>query len=358
MKKVICVVLSVLLAVSCLAGLSGCGSSKKTTLYVYNWGQYISEGDDGSLDVIAAFEEAYPNIRVQYSTYDSNEIMYSKLANGGITVDVIIPSDYMIGRMVQEGMLEELNFDNIPNYQYIDDSFKNTSYDPENKYSVPYTWGTVGIIYNTKYVDEADVTGWELLWNEKYAGKILMFDNSRDAFGIAEYLLGYDVNTTDEAELQACAAKLAEQKPVVQQYVMDQIFDAMENEEAWIAPYYAGDYLTMVEENPDLAFYRPTPQGYNMFIDAMCIPTCCQEKEAAEAFINFLCSPEISSANMEFLGYSVPSTAAKELMDPEVAGSEVAYPDADTLTTGTSFNFLPEETSRYMESLFMEVRNG
>ena len=358
MKKVICVVLSVLLAVSCLAGLSGCGSSKKTTLYVYNWGQYISEGDDGSLDVIAAFEKAYPNIRVQYSTYDSNEIMYSKLANGGITVDVIIPSDYMIGRMVQEGMLEELNFSNIPNYQYIDDSFKNTSYDPENKYSVPYTWGTVGIIYNTKYVDEADVTGWELLWNEKYAGKILMFDNSRDAFGIAEYLLGYDVNTTDEAELQDCAAKLAEQKPVVQQYVMDQIFDAMENEEAWIAPYYAGDYLTMVEENPDLAFYRPTAQGYNMFIDAMCIPTCCQEKEAAEAFINFLCSPEISSANMAFLGYSVPSTAAKELMDPEVAGSEVAYPDADTLTTGTSFNFLPEETSRYMESLFMEVRNG
>lgn len=358
MKKVICVVLSVLLAVSCLAGLSGCGSSKKTTLYVYNWGQYISEGDDGSLDVIAAFEEAHPNIRVQYSTYDSNEIMYSKLANGGITVDVIIPSDYMIGRMVQEGMLEELNFDNIPNYQYIDDAFKNTSYDPENKYSVPYTWGTVGIIYNTKYVDEADVTGWELLWNEKYAGKILMFDNSRDAFGIAEYLLGYDVNTTDEAELQDCAAKLAEQKPVVQQYVMDQIFDAMENEEAWIAPYYAGDYLTMVEENPDLAFYRPTAQGYNMFIDAMCIPTCCQEKEAAEAFINFLCSPEISSANMESLGYSVPSTAAKELMDPEVANSDVAYPDADTLATGTSFNYLPEETSRYMESLFMEVRNG
>ena len=358
MKKVICVVLSVLLAVSCLAGLSGCGSSKKTTLYVYNWGQYISEGDDGSLDVIAAFEKAYPNIRVQYSTYDSNEIMYSKLANGGITVDVIIPSDYMIGRMVQEGMLEELNFDNIPNYQYIDDAFKNTSYDPENKYSVPYTWGTVGIIYNTKYVDEADVTGWELLWNEKYAGKILMFDNSRDAFGIAEYLLGYDVNTTDEAELQDCAAKLAEQKPVVQQYVMDQIFDAMENEEAWIAPYYAGDYLTMVEENPDLAFYRPTAQGYNMFIDAMCIPTCCQEKKAAETFINFLCSPEISSANMAFLGYSVPSTAAKELMDPEIANSDVAYPDADTLATGTSLNYLPEETSRYMESLFMEVRNG
>ena len=288
MKKAISALLALCLILGCCAALAGCGGQDKTTLYVYNWGQYISEGDDDSLDVIAAFEEAYPDIEVKYSTYDSNEIMYSKLSNGGITVDVIIPSDYMIGRMRQEGMLMELNFDNIPNYQYIDEAFRNTSYDPENKYSVPYTWGTVGIIYNTKYVDEADVTGWELLWNEKYAGKILMFDNSRDAFGIAQYLLGYDINTTDEAELQACADKLAEQKPVVQQYVMDQIFDAMENEEAWIAPYYAGDYLTMVEENPDLAFYRPEHQGFNMFIDAMCIPTCCQEKEAAELFINFL----------------------------------------------------------------------
>ena len=357
MKKMIALVLCMVLTLGCFAGVAS-AKGDKVTLYVYNWGQYIAEGDDDSIDVIAAFEEAYPNIKVKYSTYDSNESMYAKLSGGGITVDVIIPSDYMIGRMRQEGMLQELNYDNIPNAQYIDPSFRGMAYDPEDKYSVPYTWGTVGIIYNTKYVDEADVTGWELLWNEKYAGKILMFDNSRDAFGIAEYLLGYDVNTTDETELQACAAKLAEQKPVVQQYVMDQIFDAMENEEAWIAPYYAGDYLTMVEENPDLAFYRPTAQGYNMFIDAMCIPTCCQEKEAAEAFINFLCSPEISSANMEFLGYSVPSTAAKELMDPEVAGSKVAYPDADTFTTGTSFNFLPEETSRYMESLFMEVRNG
>ena len=358
MKKVICVVLSVLLAVSCLAGLSGCGSSKKTTLYVYNWGQYISEGDDVSPDVIAAFEEAYPNIRVQYSTYDSNEIMYSKLANGGITVDVIIPSDYMIGRMVQEGMLEELNFDNIPNYQYIDDSFKNTSYDPENKYSVPYTWGTVGIIYNTKYVDEADVTGWELLWNEKYAGKILMFDNSRDAFGIAEYLLGYSVNTTDSAELKACADKLAEQKPVVQQYVMDQIFDAMENEEAWIAPYYAGDYLTMVEENPDLRFFRPEDQGYNIFVDGICIPTCAKEKEAAETFINFLIDPEICAQNLDFLGYSVPETEAKQYLDAELVANEVAYPTQEQLRNATTFDFLPEEISREMESLFMTVRNG
>ena len=311
MKKVIALLLCAVLTLGCFTGAAS-AKKNKVTLYVYNWGQYIAEGDDDSIDVIAAFEEAYPDIKVKYSTFDSNESMYAKLSNGGITVDVIIPSDYMIGRMRQENMLLELNYDNIPNAQYIDDSFKGMAYDPENKYSVPYTWGTVGIIYNTKYVDEADVTGWELLWNEKYADKILMFDNSRDAFGIAEYLLGYSANTTDEAELQACADKLAEQKPVVQQYVMDQIFDAMENEEAWIAPYYAGDYLTMVEENEDLAFYRPDHQGFNVFIDAMCIPTCCQEKEAAELFINFLCDPEISAANMDFIGYSVPASESKQ----------------------------------------------
>lgn len=357
MKKIISFALALCLVLGCCAGFA-CAKGEKVTLYVYNWGQYIAEGDDDSIDVIEAFEEAYPNIRVKYSTYDSNESMYAKLSNGGITVDVIIPSDYMVGRMRQENMLLELNYDNIPNAQYIDESFRNTSYDPENKYSVPYTWGTVGIIYNTKYVDEADVTGWELLWNEKYADKILMFDNSRDAFGIAQYLLGYDVNSTDKAELQACADKLAEQRGVVQQYVMDQIFDAMENEEAWIAPYYAGDYLTMVEENENLAFYRPDHQGFNMFIDAMCIPTCCQEKEAAELFINFLCDPEISAANMDFIGYSVPASASKEYLDEELANNQVAYPDAQELRNATSFDYLPEDVARHMESLFMSVRNG
>ena len=357
MKKMIALVLSMVLTLGCFAGAAS-AKGDKVTLYVYNWGQYIAEGDDDSIDVIAAFEEAYPNIKVKYSTYDSNESMYAKLANGGITVDVIIPSDYMIGRMRQEGMLQELNYDNIPNAQYIDPSFRGMAYDPEDKYSVPYTWGTVGIIYNTKYVDEADVTGWELLWNEKYADKILMFDNSRDAFGIAEYLLGYDVNTTDETELQDCAAKLAEQKPVVQQYVMDQIFDAMENEEAWIAPYYAGDYLTMVEENENLAFYRPAHQGFNVFIDAMCIPTCAQEKEAAELFINFMCSPEISAANLDFIGYSVPASESKQYLDEDVVNDPVAYPDEEELRNATSFDYLPEDVSRKMESLFMSVRNG
>ena len=333
-------------------------AQEQITLNVYNWGQYIADGSDGSMEVIREFENRYPNIKVNYSTYDSNEIMYSKLSNGGITVDVIIPSDYMIARMIQEDMLLPLDFDNIPNYRYVDETFRNTAYDPDNRYSVPYTWGTVGILYNTKYVDEADVTGWELLWNEKYSGKILTFGNSRDAFGIAQYMLGYDINTTDKAELQASAELLKQQKPVLQQYVMDEIFAIMQNEEAWIAPYYAGDCLTMMGENEDLAFYLPEHQGFNMFIDAMCIPSCAREKEAAELFINFLCDPEIAGANMDWICYGTPLTAAKEYMDPEMISDPVTYPSEEALEKGSSFAYLPEEISRYMESLFMEVRNG
>ena len=358
-------VIAVAVAIALVVGVGGFilfarlgGGEEQITLNVYNWGQYMADGSDDSMDIIAEFESRYPNIKVNYQTYDSNETMYSKLVNGGITVDVIIPSDYMIARMRQEGMLLELNFDNIPNYRYIDDTFRNTSYDPENKYSVPYTWGTVGIIYNSKYVDEADVTGWELMWNEKYAGKILMFDNSRDAFGITQYMLGYDVNTTDPAELQACADKLAEQKPVLQQYVMDQIFSTMQNEEAWIAAYYAGDYLVMAEENPDLRFYLPEHQGFNLFIDAMCIPSCAQEKEAAELFINFLCDPEISAANMEWVCYSTPISEARQYLDPEVANSEVSYPAAEKLIKASSYSFLNPETTRLVEALFMTVRNS
>jgi spermidine/putrescine transport system permease protein len=355
-KRVAALAVAVCLVIGC--GVLVFSARQQTvTLNVYNWGMNIADGSDDTLDIIAAFEEKYPHIKVNYSTYDSNEVLYTKLKNGGISVDVIIPSDYMIARMIQEDMLLELDFDNIPNYSYIDDTFKNTSFDPENKYSVPYTWGTVGILYNTKYVDEADVTGWELLWNEKYDDKILMFDNSRDAFGIAQYLLGYDVNTTDPAELQACADKLAQQKPLVQQYVMDQIYSSMENEEAWIAPYYAGDCMLMMESNPDLAFYLPQHQGFNMFIDSMCIPKACQEKEAAELFINFLCDPEISGENMNYICYGSPISAAKDFMDDYLAESPVVYPDESVLANGTSYDYLPLEISRLVEKLFMEVRN-
>lgn len=329
-------------------------AAEENVINVYNWGQYISDGSDGYLDVNAAFEEA-TGIKVNYMTFDSNESMYTKLKTGGSSYDVIIPSDYMIGRLIDEGLLQPLNFDNIPNYQYIDEAYRNTEYDPDNVYSVPYTWGTVGIIYNSAYVDEEDVGSWDLLWNEKYAGKILMFDNPRDAFGIAQLLLGYSLNSRDEEELRRAADKLLEQKPLVQAYVMDQIFDKMERGEAWVAPYYAGDYLLMAEENEDLRFCFPE-EGFNLFIDAMCIPTCATNKEGAEAYINFLCSPEISGQNLEYLGYSTPETEAKNYMDESVSTSEIAYPPEDVLARGQNFLYLDTETTQLMDSLWLEVK--
>lgn len=349
--------------VCALAILLGCGwlifstRQDKVTINVMNWGQNIADGSDGTLDIVAAFEEKYPHIDVNYTTYDSNESLYAKLAGGGLTVDLIIPSDYMIARLIDEGMLNPLNFDNIPNYKFVQESFKNTAYDPENKYSVPYTWGTVGILYNTKYVDEADVTGWELLWNPKYAGKILQFDNSRDAFATAQFLLeGNDINTTDKGKLQQAANKLAEQNPLVRQYVMDQIYGIMEGENAWIAPYYAGDCMMMMDANPNLQFYLPEQQGFNLFIDAMCIPTCSENQAEAELFIDFLCSPEISGANMDYICYASPIEGAKEYMEEYLAESEVIYPDESILAKGESFLFLPAETNRLMDTLFMEAR--
>ena len=329
----------------------------KITLNVMNWGQNIADGSDGTLDIIAAFEEAYPHIDVNYSEYASNEELYSKLSTGGLVVDLIIPSDYMIARMIQEDMLLELDFENIPNYTNVQSAYKDQSYDPENKYSVPYTWGTVGIIYNSKFVDEADVTGWELLWNEKYKGQILMFDNSRDAFGIAQYKLGIDVNTTDKAELQRCADELAKQRPLVQQYVMDQVYAKMEEGNAWIAPYYAGDAMMMMENNPDLRFYLPEDQNFNLFIDAMCIPNCCENKEAAELFIDFMCKPEISGANMDYICYGSPIEGATAYMEDYLAESTVIYPDSTLLEKrGESYGFLPEDITRFVENLFLQVR--
>ena len=354
-------------AAACL--LVGCGflifgnRQERITLNVYNWGMNMADGTDGTMDLIAEFEKRYPHIDVRMSEYESNEVLYTKLSGGGITVDVIIPSDYMIDRMIAEDMLMELNFDNIPNFhKYVDEQFKNPDYDPENKYSVPYTWGTLGILYNTKYVDEADVTGWELMWNEKYAGKILMIDNSRDAFGIAQLLLSdmrkdknIHVNTTDPQILQDCADLLAKQRPLVQQYVMDQIYSTMENEEAYIAAYYAGDCMLMMEENEDLAFYLPEHQGFNLFTDAMCIPKCCQEKEAAELFINFMCDPEISGANMDYICYASPISEAKNYMEDYLAESEIVYPSKELQAKGSAYAYLSEETSRLMESLYQKA---
>ncbi len=361
MKKNLRRVFALVMLVSMIAAFSllgGTSAAKEetVTINVYNWGQYISDGTDGYIDVNKAFTEE-TGIQVNYITFDSNETMYTKLKTGGSSYDVIFPSDYMVARLIAEDMLLPLNYDNIPNARFVLPAYRGMAHDPEDKYSVPYTWGCTGIIYNTKFVDEADVGSWDLLWNEKYKGKILMFDNPRDAFGVAQFRLGYDLNTTDPQELQACADLLLQQKPLVQDYVMDQIYDKMEHEEAWIGVYYAGDFIQMQWENEDLAFSFPK-EGFNLFVDAMCIPKSCQNKEAAEAYIDFLCRPDICGANLEYLGYSAPIEGATDYMDPEAASNPVAYPDDATLARGKAFLFLPAETSQLMDSLWLKVKTS
>lgn len=367
MKKVIAMIFAALFCVNVFAMASFADteiepndywtrfSGKEVTINVYNWGQYIADGSDGSIDVNAEFE-ALTGIKVNYTTFDSNETMYTKLKTGGSTYDVIIPSDYMIARLIDEDMLEKLDMSNIPNYAGIDAAYKDQSYDPANEYSVPYTWGTVGLIYNTKYITEAP-TSWDALWNPDYSGKILMFDNPRDAFAIAELRLGYSLNTSETEKLEKCAELLKEQKPYVQNYVMDQIYDKMIDEEAYIAPYYAGDFLQMQVDNEDLAFVFPK-EGFNIFIDACCVPKGAENKEAAEMYINFLCDPEVSGRNLDYLGYSTPIPAAKEFMDEETVASEIAYPDKSVTDRAEAFTFLDTETTQTMDKLWNGVRSG
>ncbi len=324
------------------------------TLNVYNWGLYISDGSDDSLDTVAEFEEL-TGIDVNYTTFDTNESLYSKLKSGGSQYDVIIPSEYMIDKMAREGMLEKLNLDNIPNFSKIGDKYKNLTCDPNNEYCVAYTWGTVGIIYNTTLVN-GPVTGWSDLWDEQYAGQILMFNNSRDAYAIASKLLGNSLNPANVAEIDQATEKLKEQKHLVQAYVMDEIFDKMEGGEAALAPYYAGDAITMMEDNPDLAFCFPK-EGTNYFVDAMCIPAGCKNKEAAEMFINFMCEDEVSAANLAFIGYSCPQVDAVKLLPEEMRNNPIMYPDEEQLQQTEMFQTLDAELAAAMDKQWSDVRS-
>ncbi len=326
------------------------------TLNVYNWGEYISDGEDDSLDVVAAFEEV-TGIDVNYTTFDTNESMYAKLSAGGGNYDVIIPSDYMIGKMANEGLLAELNWDNIPNAKYIDDLYKGRNYDPENKYSIAYMWGVVGLIYNTTMVDEADLEqGWGLMWDEDYSNNILMFNNSRDAFAIASKLLGDTLNPSSTEQIDAAAEKLKEQKSLVQSYVMDEVFDKMQGNEAAIAAYYAGDAITMMEVNEDLAMFIPD-QGSNLYLDAMCIPASSQNQEAAEMFINFMCETDVALANTEYIWYSTPHTEVFELLDEETRNNELMYPPAEVLENCENFEVLPDDINSAMDAAWSDVRS-
>lgn len=360
MKKLICLVFvlvvlasAVILPVSAAPETKDYSHLKGTTINVFNWGEYISDGTDGSIDVNAKFTEKY-GITVNYTNFVSNENMYNKLVGGGANYDVIIPSDYMIDRLIQEDMLLPLDFTNIPNYSYILDEYKDLFFDKENKYSVPYTVGMTGLIYNTKIVEEK-LTSWNDMWNEKYSGKILMFDNPRDAFAIPQFILGQDVNSNNKSDWEAAAELLKTQKPLVSSYVMDEIFNKMEGGDYAIAPYYAGDYLSMVEVNPDLAFVYPK-EGTNFFVDSMCVPKGAKNKEAAELYINFMLQTDIAVANANFICYASPNKTVLSSDDYELKGNEILYPpNIDDYKT-QMFTKLDTETQTLMTNLWSELK--
>ena len=342
LKRTLALTLS---AAMVLGLLSGCGSdASANVLNVYNWGEYIDT------DLLDRFEQE-TGIKVIYNTFDSNENLYSRIQT--TSYDVIIPSDYAISRFIDEDMLRPLNFDNIPNMKYIDEKYTHLDFDPEQKYSVPYTWGVVGIVYNTKYVDEADTGSWDLLWNPKYANRTAMFNNSRDALGIALMYLGYSLNTTDKDELREAADLIIAGKPVYQGIWMDQILEKLPSEEIVAAPYYNGDAVTMIDENPDLAFYVPK-EGTNLFVDAMCIPKNAKNVEGAERFINFMCSTEAAMANWEYIGYSSPQTEVYNELDEETTSDPLYFPDITQYPTQAYTN-LPNDINQYYNDLWVAI---
>ncbi len=329
---------------------------KNISINVYNWGEYISDGSAMDMPDINSEFERLTGIKVNYTTYASNEELYAKMKLGGADYDIVIPSDYMIARMIKDGLLEKLDYNNIPNMKYIGEEYKNQGYDPKNEYSVPYTWGTVGIIYNKEEVTEEDF-GWEILWDEKYEDEILMFDNPRDAFAIAENLLGYSMNSESDQELEAAAEKLLEQKPLVQAYVMDEVFDKMGAKEAVIAPYYAGDAKTLMSEYDFLGFKVPD-SGTNIFFDAICIPKGSKEKEAAEMYINFLCEPEVSYHNINYIGYSTPNTEAYDMLSDEIKNDGFSYPDAKYISEKTEvYKNLSDNANQKMQDLWTKIKS-
>ena len=360
-KRIFSVCLAAMLAVVPLTSCGGANSEitnlvgtytdayAGTTLNVFNWGEYMSIGAEGSLDVNAAFE-ALTGIKVNYMNFESNEAMYSKIKSEAVSYDILIPSDYMIARLISEDMLQPLDFSKIDNYHYIDEQYKNLYFDPDNAYSVPYN---VGLIYDTSVV-EGTPDSWNIMWDAKYTDNILTFNNPRDTFAIAQFLLGIDINSENKADWDKAAEKLKEQNPVLQARVMDEVFNKMEAGNAAIAPYYAGDYLTMAETNPDLTFVYPK-EGTNIFVDSICVPKNAQNYDAAMLYINFLLEPEVALANAEYICYASPNTAVTENPDYALYQNEILYPAAENMPKTEYFHDIDPEIRTYYEKLWEEI---
>ena len=369
MKKIISLICSAIIALSALSPAFAYAEDKYftdeqieyyknlglkgTTVNVYNWGDYISDGSDGSMDVVKEFERL-TGANVNYTNYESNENMYSKLAGGGVSYDVIVPSDYMIERLIEEKMLLELDYDNIPNMKYISDEYKNLFFDPEQKYTVCFNVGLTVLIYNKKLVKEKP-DSWSVIWDEQYKDKVLMFNNSRDAFAIAQQILGQDLNTTDEADWVEAAELLAKQKDAVNPvYVMDEVFNLMESGEYAFATYYSGDYELMIENNPDLGFCFPK-EGVNEFFDAFCVPKCSKNKKGAEAFINFMHEPQVAFDNAEYIFYASPNTTVSNNEESSLYGSKAVYPEEKIKSQ--YFKNLPQNILELQNTLWSQVKS-
>ena len=323
----------------------------KQKVIVYNWGEYLDP------EVITMFEEE-TGIDVIYEEFETNEIMYPKVQSGAIAYDVVCPSDYMIQKMLDNGLLAEINFDNVPNLKNIGQRYmdKSREFDPENKYSVPYCWGTVGILYNKTMVDEP-IDSWSILWDDKYRDNILMQDSVRDAFGVTLKYLGYSLNSTDLDELTEAMNLLIVQKPLVQAYVIDQVRDKMIGNEAAIGVIYSGEAIYTQNENPDLEYVIPK-EGSNIWIDSWVIPKNAEHKENAEAFINFLCRPDIALMNFDYITYSTPNTAARELIeDEDIRSSKIAFPDDSELEHCETFHYLGDEADAVYMDLWNKVKS-
>lgn len=324
-----------------------------TTLTVYNWGEYISDGSDGTIDVNREFERL-TGIKVNYITFESNETMYSQVKNGGVNYDIVIPSDYMIQRLLSEDMLHTIDTSALSNYDLIKQDYKNIYYDPENKYSVPYNVGMVGIIYNSAHIKNIEHS-WSVLWDEKYKDMALNFNNPRDAFMTAQMLLGQDLNSVNPNDWYKATELLKSGKKNLQSYVMDEVYGKMETGEASIAPYYAGDFLTMYETNPDLAFFYPE-EGTNIFIDSACILKNAKNYEAALLYIDFLLEPDIATANAEYIGYASPNTAVIENEDYYYYNNEILYPAAEDMPKVQYFHDIDPDIRKLYETLWCEVK--
>jgi len=352
MKKFIAVLLLTALSTSLLTGCGGSNSGENGEVYVYNWGEYIDP------DTIDMFEEE-TGIKVIYDEFETNEIMYPKVEAGASVYDVVCPSDYMIQKMIDNDLLSPLNFDNMPNAkanigtQYYEQA---KEFDPENQYCVPYCWGTVGILYNKTMVTEP-ITSWSVLWDEQYADNILMQDSVRDAFMVALKLNGYSMNTIDATELETARDALIAQKPLVQAYVVDQVRDKMIGNEAAIGVIYSGEAIYTQRENSDLEFVIPE-EGTNVWIDGWVVPKNAANKENAEKFIDFMCRADIALMNFEYITYSTPNDAARELIEDEaIRNSEIAFPDLSQYNNLETFKYLGEEGDELYNNYWKEVKS-